>query len=244
MCTSWASKPARVEAAAVSIWLLTPCSRRIATAGRAPPAIQGAATSSLGSKLSAACSPGSGTSSSREYSSPAHSGSSRSAACDTTTSLQRGAGPAARPRTELLAVAAQADLGPARDGADVAAQAPQSVTGRRWRRPPRLASREPARPTPSSSAKHVGNRDRGPCRDRSRDRSAPQRPSRAASPAGRRPSGRDRRAAAPRASARAAPRSSDASSCGSSRSGGSPPSFSNTCASTSRRGDSCRRRDR
>ncbi len=36
MCTSNASKPARVSTAAISIWLLTPCSRSTATAGRAP----------------------------------------------------------------------------------------------------------------------------------------------------------------------------------------------------------------
>ena len=36
MCTSYASKPARSNAAAISTWPLTPCSRRIATRGRAP----------------------------------------------------------------------------------------------------------------------------------------------------------------------------------------------------------------
>ena len=36
MCTSTASKPARSNAAAISTWPLTPCSRRIATRGRAP----------------------------------------------------------------------------------------------------------------------------------------------------------------------------------------------------------------
>ena len=36
MCTSTASKPARSKAAAISICPLTPCSRRIATRGRAP----------------------------------------------------------------------------------------------------------------------------------------------------------------------------------------------------------------
>ena len=36
MCTSNASKPARSNAAAISIWPLTPCSRRIATFGRTP----------------------------------------------------------------------------------------------------------------------------------------------------------------------------------------------------------------
>ncbi len=36
MCTSTASKPARSKAAAISIWPFTPCSRRMATRGRAP----------------------------------------------------------------------------------------------------------------------------------------------------------------------------------------------------------------
>ena len=36
MCTSNALKPARSNADAISTWLLTPCSRRIATCGRAP----------------------------------------------------------------------------------------------------------------------------------------------------------------------------------------------------------------
>ena len=42
MCTSTASKPARSNATAISIWPLTPCSRRIATFGRAPVAMNGA----------------------------------------------------------------------------------------------------------------------------------------------------------------------------------------------------------
>jgi hypothetical protein len=36
MCTSLGRKPARSNAAAISSWLLTPCSRRIAISGRAP----------------------------------------------------------------------------------------------------------------------------------------------------------------------------------------------------------------
>ncbi len=65
MCTSCASKPARSSTAAISIWLLTPCSRSTATRGRAPRAISGAAMSSSGSKLSCCDSPGSDTSSMR-----------------------------------------------------------------------------------------------------------------------------------------------------------------------------------
>ena len=41
MCTSYASNPARSNAAAISTWPLTPCSRRIATFGRAPVAMYG-----------------------------------------------------------------------------------------------------------------------------------------------------------------------------------------------------------
>ena len=41
MCTSTASKPARSKAAAISTWPLTPCSRSIATRGRAPRADEG-----------------------------------------------------------------------------------------------------------------------------------------------------------------------------------------------------------
>ena len=56
MWTSTQSKPAAVNAAAISIWPLTPCSRNIATFGRLPPilndaAIIGAAISSAASKL-------------------------------------------------------------------------------------------------------------------------------------------------------------------------------------------------
>ena len=53
MCTSCASKPARSNTAAVSTWLLTPCSRRIATAGRAPRAMYGRGDVLLGIEASA-----------------------------------------------------------------------------------------------------------------------------------------------------------------------------------------------
>ena len=46
MCTSNASKPARSNAAAISTCPFTPCSRSIATRGRAPVAMNGAAGSS------------------------------------------------------------------------------------------------------------------------------------------------------------------------------------------------------
>ena len=53
------AKPARMNAAAISYWLLTPCSRRIATRGRAAPAI-GRETSSLPDRRTAVTfSPGS-----------------------------------------------------------------------------------------------------------------------------------------------------------------------------------------
>ena len=78
MCTSTASKPARSNAAAISTWPFTPCSRRIATRGRAPRATKGAATSSCGSKRERDARPGSPASRMRSYSSCAHSGLSRS----------------------------------------------------------------------------------------------------------------------------------------------------------------------
>jgi hypothetical protein len=53
ICTSTAAKPARSKAAAISTWPLTPCSRRMATLGRAPLEMNGAAMSSAGSKVSA-----------------------------------------------------------------------------------------------------------------------------------------------------------------------------------------------
>src|SRR5215470_14400322 len=51
MCTSCGAKPHASNTAAVSTWLLTPCSRRMATAGRTPRAMNGALMSSSGSKL-------------------------------------------------------------------------------------------------------------------------------------------------------------------------------------------------
>ena len=48
MCTSTGWKPARRNAAAISTWLFTPCSRRIATGGFAPVLMNGAAGFSAG----------------------------------------------------------------------------------------------------------------------------------------------------------------------------------------------------
>ena len=78
MCTSYASKPARSNAAAISTWPLTPCSRRIATVGRTPVAMNGAAMSSSGSNVSSGARPGSSASRMRAYSWSAASGLSRS----------------------------------------------------------------------------------------------------------------------------------------------------------------------
>ena len=78
MCTSCGSKPARASTAAISTWLLTPCSRSTATAGRAPAAMYGAATSCCGSKLSCQRRPGAAPSTAAASSSSAQSGSSRS----------------------------------------------------------------------------------------------------------------------------------------------------------------------
>ena len=61
MCTSKVSKPARAMTWLISTCEFTPCSRRMATAGRADlaAAMKGAATSSAALKLRCTCSPGS-----------------------------------------------------------------------------------------------------------------------------------------------------------------------------------------
>ncbi len=78
MCTSTAVKPARSNAAAISIWPLTPCSRRMAMRGRAPLAIRGAPMFCAGSNVRRSEMPGSAASSMRSYSCSAHCGLSRS----------------------------------------------------------------------------------------------------------------------------------------------------------------------
>ncbi|MNE31379.1 hypothetical protein D3C76_988370 [compost metagenome] len=77
MCTSMAAKPARSKAAAISTWPLTPCSRRMATCGRTPFLMYGAAMSSLTSKPSLTDRPGLSSSSSRSNSWSAQSALSR-----------------------------------------------------------------------------------------------------------------------------------------------------------------------
>jgi len=79
MGTSTVSKPARSNAAAISIWPLTPCSRSTASRGRAPVAIDAAATSSLGSNDGAHGKPGSLPSATISWCDSAHSGLSRKA---------------------------------------------------------------------------------------------------------------------------------------------------------------------
>ena len=79
MCTSTAAKPARSNAAAISICPLTPCSRRIATRGRTAVAITGRGTGlSDGSNVSAGETPGSSLSAIRSNSDSAQVGLSRS----------------------------------------------------------------------------------------------------------------------------------------------------------------------
>ena len=78
ICTSNAAKPARSNAAAISICPFTPCSRRMAMRGRTPVAINGAAISCDGSKVSEGARPASAPSRIRSYSSCAHCGLSRS----------------------------------------------------------------------------------------------------------------------------------------------------------------------
>ena len=76
MCTSTAVKPARMKTAAISYWLLTPCSRNTATFGPATPRY-GRAMLSLTSKDNRALSPGSLSSAMRSNSSFAVAGLSR-----------------------------------------------------------------------------------------------------------------------------------------------------------------------
>ena len=66
-----------MNAAAISTWPLTPCSRRIAIAGRAPRAMNGAAMSSTGSNVSTGDEARIAASSSRAYSWSAPCGLSR-----------------------------------------------------------------------------------------------------------------------------------------------------------------------
>ena len=68
MCTSTASKPARSNAAAISTWPFTPCSRRMATRGRAPVDERQRRSSASNVKLTRT-SPGSSASRMRSYSS-------------------------------------------------------------------------------------------------------------------------------------------------------------------------------
>ena len=87
MWTSTAVKPAASNAPAISYWLLTPCSRRMAIRGRLPVAIIGAAMSSAGSNVRWQCRPVSVASASRAYSWSAQSGLSRRRAIRQLTSL-------------------------------------------------------------------------------------------------------------------------------------------------------------
>ncbi|CFW30774.1 Uncharacterised protein [Bordetella pertussis] len=79
MCTSMASKPAVSNAQPISTWLLQPCSRRIATRGRLPVPMNGAATSSCGSNATRGARPGSLASFQTSSSACAQAGLSRRA---------------------------------------------------------------------------------------------------------------------------------------------------------------------
>ncbi|WZB71978.1 hypothetical protein WJ968_09805 [Achromobacter xylosoxidans] len=67
------------KAQPISTWLLQPCSRRMATRGRLPVAMYGAAMSSCGSKSTFGCMPGSCVSLQTSSSAWAQAGLSRRA---------------------------------------------------------------------------------------------------------------------------------------------------------------------
>ena len=79
MWTSMASKPEVSNAQAISTWLLQPCSRRMATRGRRPVLMKGAAMFSCGSKDTFGLMPGSVVSFQTSSSAWAHAGLSRRA---------------------------------------------------------------------------------------------------------------------------------------------------------------------
>ena len=165
MCTSTASKPARSKAAAISICPLTPCSRRMATRGRAPPrARSGAATSSSMSNVGATDSPGSSLSTRAACSSSAQVGSSRSA-CMRVRRLRPDAAQDAAPLLEHRAAVA------AQDDAVAALHAPERAARRRRGRGAPSTSRTRAtsaartaapRPAPRRTAPRADRRPRPP----------------------------------------------------------------------------------
>ena len=232
MCTSTASKPARSNAAAISTWPFTPCSRRIATRGRAPVAMNGAATSSAGSKVSVGDEPGSSASSRVVFLVRGAAGLSRRRciACvvaDHARCRSRRDSSSTHRRAAANRHAIRRRIGVAddRSRARPASRACDSTDCRRRRRgpaPPRRAPRRTAR-----------RARRPPCQssDDRRGRSATRTPSRPASTnSAAVADDRDRRAGVRRVAA-AGPREERARAARSSRSGASSPSWPYTCAS-------------
>ena len=246
MCTSTASKPARSNAAAISTWPLTPCSRRIAIAGRAPVAMNGAATSSAGSKVSA-----------RREARDRRRRAIRvvflvGAVRVVAQPLQRVRG--RRPRAVQVDArlveqharrrAAMRTRSSGVGRADRRARARPAAASRARTRS-RVARRAPAppRPAPRRTARRAASPATSVELER-RGRSAPRTPFRRASRTGRRRRGRDTRAAGRRGAAPAPPRRTrraapDRRGPGARRRAGRRPA-----PAPSRRGDAARRRGR
>ena len=178
---------------------------------------------------------------SREYSSRAHSGLSRSACMRNDTSLQRRCRSMRDAEYDRPPIGARRCTRAAgRRFADVALQLSRARGARECSSASATRAAGICSTAPSSSAKHAAIDIRDARRSRCRVRNVRQRPSPAASPAGRRRSGRDRRAASRGPSVRAPRRRTRAAAPGSSRSAGSPPLARTPAPSTNRPDDSCR----
>ena len=229
MCTSTAAKPARSKAAAISTWPLTPCSRRIAIRGRAPVAMNGAAMSSAGSKVSSGV-----------------QARDRRSSSDPRRIPGRARG--------VVAQALQLVRGRRPGAVQLDARLRRAASRRRWRcvmpvarRPARrstcadeprgrrsraatacaLAPRAPGSRRPSSSANSAasGSPCRAPSSATVEAAAGRRRPSRTAWRTGRRRSGRGRPAGCPRRRAPGSPRRTRDRRAGSSRSGATSPSW-------------------
>ena len=227
MCTSKAAKPARSNAAAISTWPLTPCSRRIAIAGRAPVAMYGAAMSSVGiERRAAATSPGSvGVEDPRRTPGRRPRDCRAAAAARASSPTTRGAGRRATRRARAAPSLRDADAARPASGAPIACSASPAARERA------IAARRASRVRDlDHRAQLLGEQRRQRIgsaaveRDR-RGRSATRTPSRTASRTSRRRRCRDRRAAGRRAAASWTAAKNAARRAGSSRSGATSPSW-------------------
>ena len=176
-----ASKPAGSNTAAISVWLLTPCSRRMATRGpRAARNERRGDILAADRSSSATCRPGSAASRQPAKSSRAHCGSSRSSCMRNDISLQRAAGPGAMRNTSPGRRQHIASASSARGAPMSRVIGPDR--GRQHRRAPRLrcALAAPAapRPAPRQSRQRSGSATSAEVDGRAR--SGRRRPSRAA----------------------------------------------------------------